>query len=359
MKYILATICVILIALLLMYPADAISAAKSGFYLWYSNVLPVLMPFFIFTGILSKTGMLVRIGKFLAPLMKPFGLDGRSAPILLMGALSGYPIGAKLANTLRGEQAQRAAALCNLCSPMFMIGTVGAAMLGSAALGVIVFAANLLAAILFALFLQLIRPLHPASVAPSMPQIQIKPIPIIIDTVNDSVFASLRVGAYIMLFMLICTLLEKIGLLTLLATPLRLAGLSESAGLSLVTGILEMTSGCSRAATALIPIGQKVIIASALTAFGGFSIIMQSLSFCEISAGRYILHKFFQAVLASLIAALAIALFPTAIPVLAPSQQLPSWESNLLSSLTAVLCSLLALALCYLLSLACRKKSAE
>jgi hypothetical protein len=120
-----------------------------------------------------------------------------------------------------------------------------------------------------------------------------------------------------------------------------------------------MTSGCSRAATALIPIGQKVIIASALTAFGGFSIIMQSLSFCEISAGRYILHKFFQAVLASLIAALAIALFPTAIPVLAPSQQLPSWESNLLSSLTAVLCSLLALALCYLLSLACRKKSAE
>ena len=81
---------------LLLFSKDNISAAKSGLYLWANAVLPSLLPFFIATELLNYTDITNLCGKLLNPIMRPlFNVPGEGAIALIMGIISGYPVGAK------------------------------------------------------------------------------------------------------------------------------------------------------------------------------------------------------------------------------------------------------------------------
>ena len=108
---------------LIAVPDAAFSAASDAALLWWTRVLPSLLPYLVASSLLCRSDLLSRLPKRLAPLL-----------LLPLGFLGGYPVGAKLAGKLYRDgalslsDAQKTAAFCNLPNPVFLISVVSAGM---------------------------------------------------------------------------------------------------------------------------------------------------------------------------------------------------------------------------------------
>lgn len=122
---------------LVIFSNENLSATKNGLLLWANSVVPALLPFFIATELLGHTSVVSSIGKLLNKYMRPiFNVPGIGAYALIMGIISGYPVGAKIVTDFRKNgqcskaEAERLLAFTNNSGPLFIIGTVGIAMFG-------------------------------------------------------------------------------------------------------------------------------------------------------------------------------------------------------------------------------------
>ena len=62
MKKLFFTIfCITQIGFILVYPTEALKAAREGLNLWLNVLIPTLLPFLICTGILVQTGLISRL----------------------------------------------------------------------------------------------------------------------------------------------------------------------------------------------------------------------------------------------------------------------------------------------------------
>lgn len=116
---------------LIMFSSSNLDAAKQGLILWSSSVLPSLFPFFIATELLYRTNFVNILGKLFTKFMRPiFNVPGEASICLILGTLSGYPMGAKLACNLKESkvctkiEAERLIAFTNNSGPLFIIATV-------------------------------------------------------------------------------------------------------------------------------------------------------------------------------------------------------------------------------------------
>ena len=144
-------ICLFLLFLLL-YSKNNLEAAKSGLLLWANSILPSLLPFFIATELLGYTNIVSFLGRLLNKLMRPFfNVPGEGAFALIMGIISGYPVGAKIVANLKAQklctdiEAERLIAFTNNSGPLFIIGTVGVGLFSNASLGLLIFLCHILA----------------------------------------------------------------------------------------------------------------------------------------------------------------------------------------------------------------------
>lgn len=119
---------------------------------WALNVLPMLLPFFIFTRIIvsicpPKKSVLDK------PFKKFYNTPNGSFLIFFLSVISGYPMGAKLISNMYenkyidNDGALSTLSFCSISGPMFMIGTVGVSIFHSYKAGLIIMIANLLASI--------------------------------------------------------------------------------------------------------------------------------------------------------------------------------------------------------------------
>ena len=82
---------------LILFSANNLEAARNGLILWANSIVPTLFPFFVATELLCKTNFIYLLGKALNRFMKPvFNVSGESAIAIIMGIISGYPVGAKV-----------------------------------------------------------------------------------------------------------------------------------------------------------------------------------------------------------------------------------------------------------------------
>ena len=98
------------------------------------------------------------------------------------------------------------------------------------------------------------------------------------------------------------------GLITALAKPLSrlMPGGSLPLAEGFLTGLVEVTRGAAYIAGAGVDVYSALPCLSFMLSFGGLSIILQSLAFlssCKVSATKFLLMKFTQSALATLITA--------------------------------------------------------
>lgn len=128
MKKLFFTIfCITQIGFILVYPTEALKAAREGLNLWLNVMIPTLLPFLICTGILVQTGLISRLLAPFKTLWKiVFGISPAGAYAVLVGMLCGYPMGAKTTSDLyengqiTKKEAEYLLTFVNQPSPVFV-----------------------------------------------------------------------------------------------------------------------------------------------------------------------------------------------------------------------------------------------
>ncbi len=139
---------------LLIFSKTNLPAVKSGLALWANSVVPSLFPFFVATELLMHTNIISQLGTLLNRYMKPiFNVRGEGAFAFIMGIISGYPVGAKIASNFRKnnicskEECERLLSFTNNSGPLFIIGSVGILMFRNTTIGILLFITHILACI--------------------------------------------------------------------------------------------------------------------------------------------------------------------------------------------------------------------
>lgn len=349
LKHAASIITLFLCALLVYLSKDAMAAARDGFILWRDMVLPALFPFFVCTYILQKTNPFSRLSsKKARPVVS-------SLPVLVMSCMSGAPSGARLCGMYAGGgqldlgYGRNLAAVCNLASPVFIVGSLCLSMLDAPQLALPVALAHYLSAFLLypAVFL-----LSAPSREPLKTQAQCQPeyaglSKTIVDAIGNGMKAMLQILGTIIFFMVLIQVLERVRALAAVEDVLTAAGLGGPALRPIFIGLLEMTNGCRALAAAQLPLGSAAAAAAFIITFGGVCVFIQSLAFIRLNPFRYLGIKLTQACLAALLAYLFSLLFlgsQSAVFTLTPDKL----KSNAMSATAILASSILASSVVYL-----------
>ncbi len=332
-------------------PQAALSAARTGLELFLGIVLPSILPFMVCAWLLIESGAVAAAGRTLDGLMRPvFACPGCSAFALLVSMLSGYPTGARMtldlydAGLLNPADARRTGVLASSTGPVFMLGAVGAGLLGSPAAGWVILAGHFAAVLLTGVFFSVGGDRRPGAAASMVQSVQTgqPAMQAVGDAIKKSVETLWTVGGYILLFSVVTALLRQIHAFEPLAwalSPLFHAlGLSPALAQPVLVGMLEMTNGCSAVASASVPMAQRVAVLCALISWGGLCIQAQSmlyLSRAGVPLIRFLLGKAVQAALAGGLGAALMALPAVEAAVFLPTAGLPVSAGQALMSSAA------------------------
>lgn len=112
-KFVFIFLCCILFLFFICFPHAAVSASKQGLRLWFTQILPTLLPFCVLSYVILRSEILPK--KF------------STCYIVLCGFLFGFPIGCKLtadfysSNYISREKASALCCFTNNLSPVFVI----------------------------------------------------------------------------------------------------------------------------------------------------------------------------------------------------------------------------------------------
>ncbi len=299
-----------MIILVLIDPTTYVQSALVGLELFGTKVAPALFPFFFFTGILTRCGFAEGMGRLLRrPAKLLYRVPGCGGYVWCMSILSGYPVGAKLVRELydgkavNGRQACTIASFTSTSGPLFIVGTVAAGMFQNTKAGYILLAMHFTAALTNGFLYRAGN--RRGGTAVTLPRMRISLA--LSESMKSALISCLTVGGFVVIFGMAADAMYNTGLITALAKPLSCIMPNGSVTLAegLLIGLVEVTRGAAHMA------GEDIYTAlpclSFILAFGGLSIILQSLSFlsaCGIGAGKFLRIKLTQSFIALLFAQL-------------------------------------------------------
>ncbi len=274
-RYIVAVVsagiaCLFMVA----FPEIALLSAQKGIAIWANNILPAMLPFFICANFMNGIG----ITRYLNPSCFAFA----------MSALSGYPMGAKVIGDMGrrgyipGVECRRLVSFCSTSGPAFIVGAVGASMIGNNTSGSIIAIAHFGGAILNGILFSVLFSIFSSDYRHYNRTQKRKVFSTdfndnYLEAFTNSIITSFKslgiILAYIVMFMMITDILQLSGILD---------NMTNQYYVGLLKGFLELTVGCSAiSGTMIIPLAAKTIGCSILISFGGLSIIGQSMSMLE------------------------------------------------------------------------------
>ena len=319
---------------LVMFSSSNLAAAKNGLALWANSVVPSLLPFFIATELLCSTNLVQTIGNALTPFMRPlFNVGGEGGFALIMGIISGYPTGAKIASRFRQdgictkEECERLLSFTNNSGPLFIIGTVGLSMFGNTVIGFLLFVTHVLASITVGIIFRFWK-YNSSSISVNYKDSSNHVIQknvsllnlgeVIGNSITNSISTILMIGGFVVLFSVIISILKASHFLQLLASiisPLfSFIGIPAELSRHILTGILEITNGINGVASVhLKAISINIIVTAFLLGFGGVSVMLQVLSIIsktDLSPKPYIIGKILHGIIAAIYTFVFINCFP-------------------------------------------------
>ena len=302
--------------LLLAFPRQVSAYALEGVELCLRSVLPSLLPFFLLTALVQARALPLRMGRLLEPVFRRcFRLSGAGGSVLLLGLVSGYPVGAAAATALYrsggcGEdEARRLLVIANNCGPAFLLGILGGRVFGVSGPAFCLLGIH----IAVTLWLGLLLGSLPGPEPQGRPaEISVAPLSAAFpQAVLRAGEAVLTVCAYVILF----------------SVPLRF--LPEH---PLLRGLVELTGGLA-ALSGFSP--GNAVAAAFLLGFGGLSVCAQVLRYAHEAGlsilpymGWRLLHGLVSALAARLCFTAPLLLLPLAAAMSVPLLRKKRWKSG-------------------------------
>lgn len=339
-KYFLPKVIVLLLIIgIIIFPNDSIEAAKNGIHIWVNILMPSLLPFIIGANLIVSLRVVDILGAIINPITQlVFNISGKSALVFAISAVSGYPVGARLASDLRLKQdisqyeGQRLVSFCSTSGPLFIIGAVAVGMLKDASLGYVMLICHYLGAITVGL---LFRGYGNEKRGRSNITI-VNNIKYIINTPEkDGFFISfgnavisgvntlLAVGGFVIIFSVVFKILTLFNVIDVISSVvcflLSFLGITKEVCSAFISGLFEITIGCNNIANiTYIPEAIKASLCSFIIGFSGLSILAQCCSFIaktDINTNIYIFNKFLHGSFAALYTFLLYPLSKNYLPV--------------------------------------------
>ncbi len=294
MKKALPAVSILAVALLLLLrPQEAADAVRDGLSLCGRTVIPSLFPFFVVISLLLQLGLAESLQRICGAVMGPlFHLRGACALPLLAGLLGGYPSGAGAAaglyqqGSISRQEAELLLGFCDNCGPAFLLGYVGAGVLGNAGAGALLFLIHAVSALLSGMLLcRLCRDRGAVSAGKRRAVRTVSFPQALTASVSGAMQSMLNICAFVVLFRVLAALPP---------VPLPFP----------VLGALEMVS-----AAAALPAGRAAFpAAAAAVGWGGLSVHCQAMSLAAPAGLSFRWHWLGKAVQAALSFLLASAL---------------------------------------------------
>lgn len=318
---------------LLLFSKSNLPAVKSGLNLWATSVVPSLFPFFVSTELLMHTNIVTHLGNLLNKYMKPlFNIRGEGSFAFIMGIISGYPVGAKIATNFRKnnicskEECERLLSFTNNSGPLFIIGTVGILMFKNTTIGILLFITHILACITVGIIFRFWKSKNITTSNKTYNSSSNKNKTatfsnlgeVLAESITSSISTILLIGGFVVIFSSVISILKASGILnisSIILTPIfNLLHIDASFISPLLTGFLEITNGINSISNiACKKLSINIILTAFLLGFGGISVLLQVFSITsktDLSIKPYIYGK----LLHGLIAAFYTYLFMNTIP---------------------------------------------
>lgn len=318
---------------LLIFSNSNLPAIKSGIALWATSIVPSLFPFFVATELLMHTNVIYKIGDTFNFIMKPiFNISGKGSFALLMGIISGYPIGAKIATNFRQqnictkEECERLLSFTNNSGPLFIIGTVGILMYRNTTIGILLFITHLLGALTVGFIFKFWKSTNTQKIDFSFEKKYYNEKnttiynlgEVLAESISSSINSILIIGGFVVIFSSIISILNSSGILNIveiLLTPVfNLLNIDASFISPIFTGFFEITNGINSISSITCKkISINLIFTAFLLGFGGLSVFLQVLSIVsksDLSIKPYIYGKILHGIISALYTFFFINIFP-------------------------------------------------
>ena len=307
---------------LLLFSTSNLPAVKSGLKLWANSVIPSLFPFFVATELLMHTNIISILGNVFNNIMKPFfNVRGEGSFAFVMGIISGYPVGAKIAcdfrknNICTKEECERLLSFTNNSGPLFIIGTVGILMFRNSSIGILLFITHILACLTVGFIFRFWKYKRNNLKLESSYSNNIESNyvsfsnlgAVLSESISSATKTILLIGGFVVIFSSIISIFKASGIIQIvsyLISPIFVSlHIDTSFVVPLISGFLEITNGIdSLSNIACKKISINIIFTAFLLGFGGISVLLQVLSIVsktDLSIKPYILGKLLHGILAA------------------------------------------------------------
>lgn len=320
-------------------PTACMQAANNALTLCAEVVIPTLFPFFVCSNLLISLGAARLMSRYLSKVMYPlFGISGGGALAVVLGVVSGYPVGADcIAGLYRSgcctkAEAERMLTFCNNSGPLFVMGAVGVGMLGNQKLGIFLYGIHVLSALLTGMLFKKYGKNDRREAIALPPAIPLQsPFGAVGNAVADGVNSICKVCGFVLVFAVFT------------------AALPENLLSRVGYAFLEITGGI-RALSELHALGGYLLpTISFFLALSGLSVLLQVAGIilpAGLSLKSYLLGKLTQGTIAFGLTAFCMPLFAATKPVFLtrlPAWAIPDPMGLLAVSLMALVWSLLAI----------------
>jgi len=274
-------------------------AVVDAMRLCFSSVIPSLFPFLVLTKLILAMDINFLPQKPFSKISKAlFSVSHHSFSALLLGIVSGYPIGASLCvslyknGTICRREAERLLAFSNNAGPAFILSAIGIGIFSSLQIGTILLLIHIFSAIFVGIFLKVFFPISTVNKNFKKAH-QSKAFSFAFtDAVCGALSASLMICAYVVFFTVLMRVFSQFS-----------ASLPGTLS-AFLGGILEITSGSFAISGTATPEISFVLI-SFLLGFGGMCVHFQALSFIgetDLRTHEYFFGKLLQGFLSAIIA---------------------------------------------------------
>ena len=262
-----------------------------------------------------------------------FNIRGEGSFAFIMGIISGYPIGAKIATNLRQksicskEECERLLSFTNNSGPLFIIGSVGILMYRNTTIGILLFLTHFLASLtvgfIFRFWKKNTKQKNNSHFSQNSSVMKNYATfsnlgEILSEGIMNSIKSILLIGGFVVIFSVIISILKTSGILNVitlfLSSIFNFFNIDISFIEPLFTGLLEITNGIN--AISNIPckkLSINIILTSFLLGFGGISILLQVLSITsksDLSIKPYIYGKILHGIIAAFYTYIFINILP-------------------------------------------------
>jgi sporulation integral membrane protein YlbJ len=357
-NYIICFLITIFIIIFVINLKSSIEAAINGAKLVVSAILPTIFPFSVICNLLICYDGITLYSKILGPLIcKPLGLSKNSSFPIVASFICGYPLGAKYSSDIYNlgyihkDEYERLLNIASNAGPIFILGSVGIAMLNNIKYGYILLIANYLSSLIIGFLTKKSYTNHKTQTNKDLIFKESNFGTNLKNSIESAINTTLNVSAFVIIFSVIISVIKSTTSISAAFNFLEsLINLPSGIIYNLLLGSIEFTNGAKLISEINLAISLKLSIISFILCFSSLSVIAQVTSIIgkdNPNLKRYISLKFLQGVIGFIITFIASNIILKVVPTFntSPNYSYYSVINKIFIPIVCLLCTSLLISI--------------